>query len=244
MGAKPSSAFRTTPLGALICAIVARDDATAMRLLAHTPVVAHQAVVGGARRTEATDFFFAEITHYAYAGDTPLHIAAAAYAVRIAEDLVARGASVRARNRRGAEPLHYAADGFPGSAAWDPDAQSAVIRLLIQAGADPNAFDDSGVAPLHRAVRTRCAAAVGALLAHGADVRIKNTRGSTALHLAVQNTGRGGSGSPDARDQQRAIIELLLRHGARPSDKDAAGNSVAQIVNTDWIQALLRNDRT
>jgi hypothetical protein len=32
---------------------------------------------------------------------------------------VAHGASVRARNRRGAEPLHYAADGNPGSAGWN-----------------------------------------------------------------------------------------------------------------------------
>src|SRR5204863_981576 len=115
----------------------------------------------------------------------------------------------------------------------------AVIRLLVKAGADPNALDMSGVAPLHRAVRTRCASAVRALLENGAHPRLRNRSGSTALHLAVQNTGRGGSGSRDAREQQRQIIRLLLDHGARPSDKDANGTTVRDRVISDWIQELL-----
>jgi hypothetical protein len=126
---------------------------------------------------EARDFFFEEIAHYAYAGDTALHIAAAAHFLPVAEHLIAKGASVEAKNRRGAEPLHYACDGIPGSAAWNPDAQAAVVRLLIDAGADPNARDKSGVAPLHRAVRTRCAAAVRALLEGGADAHLRNKSG-------------------------------------------------------------------
>src|SRR6185436_18484959 len=124
-----------------------------------------------------------EINHYAYAGDTPLHIAAAAYQTEIAEELVSQGANVSARNRRGAEPLHYASDGVPGSAAWDPDAQYAVVEFLIRAGADPNAEDKSGVAPLHRAVRTRCTGAVRGLLTNGADAIRGNRSGSTPLHL-------------------------------------------------------------
>jgi ankyrin repeat protein len=73
------------------------------------------------------------------------------------QKLIATGANVRARNRRGAEPLHYAVDGMPGSRTWNPPAQAATVARLIEAGADPNATDKSGVAPLHRAVRARVA---------------------------------------------------------------------------------------
>ena len=142
-----------------------------------------------------------EIGHYVYAGDTALHVAAAAYRQEIVPKLIATGANVRARNRRGAEPLHYAVDGMPGSRTWNPPAQAATVARLIEAGADPNAADKSGVTPLHRAVRTRCAAAVKALLEAGADPRRKNNSGSTPMLLATQNTGRGGSGSPEAKAQ-------------------------------------------
>jgi hypothetical protein len=236
---KPSVNFKRSPLGTLFGAIASRNSSAALQLLARSPALARQAVEVGATRAEPSAFFFEEIAHYAYAGDTALHIAAAAYELHIAEDLVSRGALIRAKNRRGAEPLHYAADGVPGSRMWKPDAQFDVIQFLIKAGADPNSEDNSGVAPLHRAVRTRCAAAVRALLLNGADVRKQNKSGSTPLHLAVQNTGRGGSGSPASREQQREIIKLLLSHGARSSDKDSAGRSVKDRVTAEWMQAIL-----
>jgi hypothetical protein len=147
-------------------------------------------------------------------GDTALHIAAAAYQERIAIELIARGADVRAKNRRGAEPLHYAADGAPASPGWNPLAQAATVTSLIRAGADPNAVDKSGMAPLHRAVRTRCAAAVKALLEGGADLRARNKNGSTPMPLASLNTGRGGAGSSEAKAQREVILRLLKEYGA------------------------------
>jgi hypothetical protein len=51
-----------------------------------------------------------DIAHYIYAGDTALHVAAAAFRRDVAEMLVRRGADCHAKNRRGAQPLHYAAD--------------------------------------------------------------------------------------------------------------------------------------
>jgi ankyrin repeat protein len=195
-------------------AIVAGDAATATRMLAASPELAHERAAAGATRQEAKANFLAEIGHYIYAGDTALHIAAAAYQKRIALDLLARGADVRAKNRRGAEPLHYAADGGPGSRSWNPRAQAATIAGLIKAGADPKAVDKSGVMPLHRAVRTRCAAAVKALLEGGADPLATNRSGSTPMLLASQNTGRGSSGSPEARAQQAEIVQLLEQYGA------------------------------
>jgi hypothetical protein len=101
------------------------------------------------------------ITHYVYAGDTALHVAATAYRPDIARELLAAGADVGARNRRGATPLRYAADGVPASPAWNPTAQAATIACLVAAGADPNVVDKSGVspctAPCEPAARARCA---------------------------------------------------------------------------------------
>jgi ankyrin repeat protein len=114
-----------------------------------------------------------------------------------------------------------------------------VIERLIAAGADPNALDKSGVAALHRAVRSRCSAAAQALVDNGADARLMNKRGSTPLHLAVQDTGRGGSGSDPARDQQRLVIALLIEHGASPNDVDGNGKSVAEAASSEWIRHLL-----
>jgi hypothetical protein len=198
----------------LIRAIAAGDVTTASRLLSASPSLASAHVERGATREAATDFFLDEIRHYVYAGDTALHIAAAAYQPEFARALVSAGADVGAKNRRGAQPLHYAADGGPGSASWNPEAQAATITYLIGAGADPNATDNSGVAPLHRAVRTRCAAAVDALLDGGADPRRENKNGSTPMSLASQNTGRSGSGSPESKHQQWEIMRLLELRGA------------------------------
>jgi hypothetical protein len=200
------------PLRALVRAIVVGDLTTATRMLATSPELARECAREGATRQAAKANYLDEINHYLYVGDTALHIAAAAYQKDIALDLIARGADVRARNRRGAEPLHYAADGVPASRAWDPYAQEATIACLIEAGADANAVDKSGVTPLHRAVRTRCAAAVKALLDGGADALAKNKNGSTPMLLATRNAGRGGTGLPEAKVQQAEILRLLKEH--------------------------------
>ena len=97
------------------------------RCLVANPSFATVPVEVGATRQGATDFFFSEISHYLYAGDTALHMAAAAFRRPVAELLVAHGADCRARNRRGAEPLHYAAD----ANRWDPTAQAQTIKYLL-----------------------------------------------------------------------------------------------------------------
>ena len=204
--------------------------------LRDAPALARMTLAAGATRGAAADFFFAEISHYMYAGDTPLHMAAAASSRAMARLLVSQGADCRARNRLGAEPLHYAADGDRSR----PLAQAQVIEYLVSKGADPNALDKSGVAPLHRAVRRRSLAAVRALLDGGAEPRQVNKSGSTPLHLAVQSTGASGSGSEEAHREQEAIIRLLLERGARPTDQDANGKSVAQAATSEWIRLLLR----
>jgi hypothetical protein len=228
--------------GALLAffgAIASRDELEIARRLDSSPGLALSPIHTGASRQDAETYFLAAIRHYVYDGDTALHVAAAAHQRELAESLVARGADVRARNRRGAEPLHYAADGSPGAEYWDPVAQRDAIAYLIEAGADPNALDKSGVAPLHRAVRTRCSAAVSALIENGADPVLMNKSGSTPLHLAVQSTGRSDSGSEAAKEEQGRIIAFLLGHGASPTDADANGKTVAAAASSDWIRDLL-----
>jgi ankyrin repeat protein len=194
---------RVSDLTRLLVAIAASDHRAAAGVLDATPSLATARV---ARRDE---FFLADRLAQVYEGDTALHAAAFSYDAEMARELVRRGADVRARNRRGAEPLHAAVIGAPGSPSWNPTRQRAVILYLVEAGADPNASAAGGVTPLHRAVRNRCSAAVEALLGVGADPRLTNDRGSTVSDLVHWTTGRGGTGSAEAKAEQRIIAELL-----------------------------------
>jgi len=98
--------------------VVKGDIDEVSRLLATNPSLATMSSELGATRDNASAFFFSEIAHYLYAGDTALHMAAAGFRRPVAKLLVEHGADCRARNRRGAEPLHYAAD----ANHWDPTA--------------------------------------------------------------------------------------------------------------------------
>lgn len=202
------------PFRRLVELIASGDSGVVLAQLKASPSLAAKCAASGATRQAQCEDYFERIAHYMYAGDTALHMAAAANQFSVVEKLVSMGADVSARNRRGAEPLHYAADGGPGSPAWRPPEQGQIISMLIRAGANPNAVDQSGVAPLHRAVRNRSAAAVAALLAGGADPNAPNGTGSTPLRLASANTGKSDSGSEAAKEQRREIVSLLIDHGA------------------------------
>ena len=219
---------RTAALANLFRAISRGEPATVSRVLRTSPELARDAIVVGASREDAGRWFVPEAARYVYSGDTALHFAAATYRTGISIQLLELGADVRAKNRRGAEPLHAASAGAPGGRPWNPKRQAATIELLIAAGADPNCLAAGGVSPLHVAVRTRCAAAVRGLLERGANPRASNDAGSTPLHLAVQATGKSGSGAPEAKAQQATIVRLLIEHGARTSDRDGRGKTVAQ----------------
>src|SRR5690349_4979519 len=99
---KTSSTRDGSALMTLLRAIAAHDERKVDRLLDAAGDLAREVVVVGASRQVSRDYFFDEITHYVYAGDTALHVAAAAYEPGHARKLLARGASVGARNRRGA----------------------------------------------------------------------------------------------------------------------------------------------
>jgi hypothetical protein len=194
-------------LAGLLVAIAAGDRPVVSASLDAAPLLAT------ARLARRDEFLIAECHAQVYEGDTGLHPAAFAYQVEIARDLVARGADLRARNRRGAEPLHAAVIGVPGATNWNPVRQRAVVEYLIGEGADPNATALGGITPLHRAVRNRCSAAVDALLRAGADPRLANDRGSSPADLARRPTGRGGVGSQAAKIEQQVIVGLLDEAG-------------------------------
>jgi ankyrin repeat protein len=189
----------------LIIAIGNLNHAAALKLLEMTPSLAT------ADLDRNDEFFLAERYAQVYQGDTALHAAAFSYDVEMATQLIARGAHVRARNRRGGEPLHSAVMGNPASDTWDPGRQRDIILFLVTAGADPNARATGGVTPLHRAVRNRCSAAVEALLGVEADPDLESDSGSMAHDWAQLTTGRGGTGSAEAKAEQIAILDLLGR---------------------------------
>jgi len=193
----------------LSIAIVTNYLETCSQTIKNHPGLATACFSSGATRQDPSKNLVPGLGRYIFAGDTALHVAAAAYQSEIARVLIDAGADVRAKNRHGYEPLHAAAAGQPGSRRWNPPAQSKMVELLIAAGADPNATDKRGVTPLHIAVRTRCAAAVETLLGRGADRMFSNKNGSTPLKLARMNTGRGGSGSEEAKAQQLQILRLF-----------------------------------
>lgn len=196
-------------LRALAAVTLVGDTAKAFEILAASPELAAARFQTGATRQEEAAYFLQEISRYIYAGDSGLHIAAAAYRREIVIQLIKKGANVHARNRLGDQPIHAAAAGIPDSVLWNPSMQAATIQALIQAGADPNATNKGGVTPLHKAVRTRCAMAVRTLLCCGADPKRRNKNGSDAMLLATRSTGRGGAGSPRAKAEQREILYLL-----------------------------------
>lgn len=218
----------------ILRAIVDDDRAAVKKLLRADPSLASFQI------PEAT-LYRTRIRHWIYAGDTPLHLAAAGYRSEIVQLLLDASADPNSNlNHRQSGPLHYATDTALRSIEWSAPRQVETIRRLLAAGASINAQDKNGATPLHRAVRTRGADAVRCLLEAGSDPLLKNKPGSTAFHLAVQNTGRGGSGSDAAKAAQRQIIGIFLSRGVDASITDGKGKSVRDCATSDWIRDLLR----
>jgi hypothetical protein len=144
-----------TELSRLLVAIATGNHAAVTATLAAAPAMAT------ARLARSDEFFIDACSAQVYEGDTALHAAAFAYDADVARDLMALGADVRARNRRGAEPLHAATMGGPGSTNWNPARQCSIIRYLVDAGADPTATNDHGSTPADLARLTTGRGGVG-----------------------------------------------------------------------------------
>ncbi len=220
-------------MNALLTAILKDEASQVATLLRSDPSLAGRGV-------ERDVLYESGILHWLYAGDTPLHLAAAGHRERIVGLLLKAGADPNAAaNRRRGRPLHYAADGSVQRPEWDPARQVATLKLLLSAGAELEARDLNGATPLHRAVRTRSAAAVRLLLDRGADPTARNGSGSTPFHLAVQCTGRGGSGGEIGIAAQREILRAFMERSVSTAAVDGRGRSVLECATSDWIRTLL-----
>ena len=136
--------------------------------------------------------------------------------------LLEYGADPNARGPDGRAALHYAAQ----SGNLD------LIAVLLSYGADANALDDAGTTPLVATLRRKSqqrAAAIAALLAGGADPNVR-MGSETPLHKV-------------ARDNDQALAELLLTHGANVAALDTRQRTPLTVAarkgHTEMV-ALLR----
>lgn len=161
-------------------------------------------------------------------GDTPLHVAALHGQLAVAEELIAAGADVNAKNGYGAFTPGDLGAVFSSSNHKDPVSLLTVhgvdtndmkngytplhlaefsighkkmVALLVSKGADVNAQASSGATPLFFAILRDQKDDVQFLLDHGANVNLADAYGDTTLDAALQL-------------QFGSIIPLLIDHGA------------------------------
>src|SRR5262249_36322591 len=140
--------------------------------------------------------------------------------------LLARGAQVHARDRKGQTALHAAAQNRSQPCELDD-----VIRLLLEAGLPVDVRDNRGRTPLHWAAAKERGnrRAIPVLLDLGADLEARAGDGLTPLMLAA---GIEHNSFP--------IVRLLLDHGADPgacapdgcTACDLAARRVAELQET------------
>lgn len=90
--------------------------------------------------------------------------------------LVARGADVRAKNRRNETAFSVAC--MMGN--------EEMARLLLDKGASPEIIDVYGSHPLHHAVRNGHAGIVTILLPRVRNINVRDREGNTALRIALR----------------------------------------------------------
>jgi ankyrin repeat protein/mono/diheme cytochrome c family protein len=186
------------------------------------------------------------------AGSTLLHHAAAFGTIETLTYLLAAGAEVNVKNRRGSTPLHWAIHDeakvrllLSRGAAVNvrqvegrtPLYQAAslghateIVRLLLTKGADPNLALSNGRTPLMAAAGRGDVEAMRLLLDAKAPVDVKNGAGETALILAA------GDGNLQA-------VRLLLDRGAdaraRTKRNETALGNAATAGNEAVVRLLL-----
>lgn len=165
-------------------------------------------------------------------GATPLHTMAEQGKREQAEDLIAKGENVNARDDKGRTPLHLAV----ANGARD------VVDMLIARGAYLNAMDAERCTPLHRAIENGSMELVELLIAKGANVNQQAPGGRTLLSLAINQNRldlvrllltRGANIKTSADDHtllhmvamygSGEMAELFLARGAKVNTRDSIG---------------------
>jgi len=130
----------------------------------------------------------------------------------------------------------YAPDGFPpvGLAAFFGHLDA--VKTLVAAGADVRAAarNPLKVQAIHAAVASKNIDIVRAVLEAGADANAAQQQGFRPMHEA-------------AGTANRALAELLLKHGADPSLADESGKSIADYARekghaefASWLESPTR----
>lgn len=150
-------------------------------------------------------------SHEPNTGLTPLHLAAEAGNVAIAELLKPYYRSVDVLNHGGATPLHLAAS------ADRPE----MVEWLVMHGANVNSRDKGGQTPLMYAASRGARKSAEKLISHGAKIELTDLLGQTALHKACSARN----------DKGTSVVEILLRAGARYDTPDRQGYTPARLAS-------------
>ena len=193
------ASWRLLPLVALACLVAQADPAAADQRLAQAAARGDAAAVGLLLR-ERVDVNGADSD-----GVTPLHWAAWADNLPIADLLIRAGASVAAANAFGVTPISIAAE----------HGNAAIVRRLLDEGADVNSVDGTGDTILMAAVRAGSLDTVRLLVDRGAAVNATEPQlGHTALMWAARTNN---AATAKLLLERGASIEARTRVGARPA---------------------------
>jgi ankyrin repeat protein/cytochrome c-type biogenesis protein CcmH/NrfG len=148
---------------------------------------------------------------------TPLHAACVLGDIRIAAELVAKGAPLNCTDVRGVSPLLLAVIGN----------HLELAELLIKRGADVNGRDGQGTGPLLAAVRAGSPGLAELLVKKKADVNAQDKGGTTPLMEATK------AGLP-------LIARLLIMNGAKLDLADLHGNTAIALADTAGNEEILQ----
>ena len=144
-------------------------------------------------------------------GGTPLYSAVSNSKKEIVQTLLEAGADPNQKSKGRFSPLISACD------KYRPNLE--IIKLLFEYGADPNIQGEDGNTPLHIAVRNDNSEITELLLTNGADPNIQDNIGNTPLHTPANYI----------------IKNLLIKHGADETIKNAKGKTWDEMTDDDFI---------
>lgn len=174
-------------------------------------------------------------------GDTPFHQAVASLSLPLIQKLVACGADINARNKKGQLPLQA----VKKNGADAKKALQSIIDFLEETGADVLAHQTPGV--LHHACRSLAHETVKNLITLGADVHSSDNQGCTPLCVLAKSSKfiySKKDKTAEARQSYEAIVDLLLDAGADINAPDKKGNTplhhAVSVASPIMVSVLLR----